>query len=180
MKAFLILANGFEEMEVTYSVAILRELGVDLKTVSISSEKKVCSSHEIILYADLCWDECDVYSGDILILPGGQPGTNNLASFAPLKDVIVHYFNHGIIAAICAAPSILGDLGLLNNCVATCFPDYEERLKGANIVHERVVTDGNIITSRGAGTAADFAFAIAEKVIDPKTINEAKKKFLGI
>ena len=180
MKVFLILADGFEEMEATYTIALLREMGVDLKTVSISSSKEVCSSHEVSLLTDFCWEECNLYEGDLLILPGGQPGTNNLASFSPLKDVILYYFNNNkIIAAICAAPSILGDLGILKGKKATCFPGYEERLIGATILHDIVVVDNNLITSRGAGTAAAFSFAIAEKVASPERIKETKSKFYG-
>ena len=179
MTAYMILANGFEEIEATYTIALLRDAGVNLKTVSISSSKEICSSHDVSLFADLSWDECDIYDGDALILPGGQPGTDNLALYKPLEDVIVHYLNNKIVAAICAAPSILGDLGLLNGRTVTCYPDYEDKLKGAIILRDSVVIDNNLITSRGAGTAADFAFAIARKMADPSKVKETENKFYG-
>lgn len=179
MKGYLILADGFEEMEAVYTISILRELGVELETISISDSLEVASSHNVVLFADALWNERDIYDGDFLVLPGGQPGTNNLKMFVPLKDVILYYMNNRTIAAICAAPSILGELGILEGRRVACYPGYEESLTEATIVYEPVVVDNNLITSRGAGTAADFAFAIADRVVDKDKVERFKREYCG-
>lgn len=167
MKVYIFLANGFEEMEVTFPVSILRTAELDVVTVSISDTTYVVGSHGINIIVDSIFSEIDPYSADAIILPGGQPGTENLANFLPLKDVISYYEKNRIIAAICAAPSILGDMGLLAGKKAVCYPGYESKLKGATIKTDVVVIDGNLITAKGPGSAKAFSYALVQKLSTP-------------
>lgn len=164
MRVYLLLANGFEEMEVTYPISILRVAEYEVVTVSISDSKCVVGSHGVHIVADAMFDEIDMYNADAIILPGGQPGTDNLASFEPLQAVIEYDSENKVVAAICAAPSILGNMGLLKHKEATCYPGYESALDDAVVSSSKVVTDGNIITASGPGGAKEFAFAIVNQL----------------
>ncbi len=156
---YVFFADGLEEIEALTPVDLLRRAGVDVKTVSIYPDRKnVTGAHNIEITAD------SVLSGsyddaDILVLPGGMPGTVNLLECAPLMDIVDRQnAKGGRIAAICAAPArILGSKGLLKGKNATCYPGMEDLMEGATPVIKTVVTDGNITTSRGLGTAVDFA-----------------------
>lgn len=164
MKVYVFLANGFEELEVAYPVSILRAAGFDVVTVSIMGTEKVIGSHGISIIADATYGEINAFDADAIILPGGQPGTDNLHEFEQLRKVILHYGRNKVVAAICAAPLILGEIGLLEGKTAICYPGYEFALKGAKISNLKVVTDGNIITAIGPGVAKEFAFAIVKRL----------------
>lgn len=154
------LADGFEEIEALTPVDVLRRGGVEVKTVGIGSSE-VCGSHGILVKCDMRDNELDKSKVDAVILPGGMPGTLNLKNSKTVTSLIKHiYDNGGLVAAICAAPSVLGSLGILNGRVATCYPGFEDELKGAEIKQNGVCIDGNVITAKGPGVSLDFSFAV--------------------
>ena len=160
-KAFVFLATGFEEIEALGPVDILRRGGVDVKTVSITGELKVAGAHGIEIMADILFAEADFTNVDAMVLPGGMPGSNNLNDCDPLREQLIKQYKEGkIVAAICAAPLVLGGLGLLKGRRATCYPGFEERLIGAEITNEATETDGNVITGRGPGLVFNFGLAL--------------------
>lgn len=164
MKAYLFLATGFEEMEAMYPLSVLRTAEFEIISVSVTGSKNVLSSHGVTVIADAVYDDLDLFDADIIILPGGQPGTENLTTFDPLKEIVKYYVENRAVAAICAAPSILGRMGLLKGRAAICYPGYESKLIGAHISNSKVVIDGNIITAAGPGVAKEFAFAIVKHI----------------
>lgn len=159
---YMFLAEGFEEIEALCPLDLLRRAGVDVKTVGIGS-KTVCGAHGISVLADMCEDEMNSFDADMIILPGGMPGTLNLdASECVHKAIDTAAQNGSYIAAICAAPSILGKLGLLVGKEAICYPGFEDKLIGAKISDKRVVFDGKIITAAGMGVALEFGLVLVE------------------
>jgi 4-methyl-5(b-hydroxyethyl)-thiazole monophosphate biosynthesis len=164
-KAYIFLANGFEMIEGLTVVDIFRRGGVDIKTVSMSDSEYVTSSHKVELKCDLLLKDTDFSDGNMIILPGGMPGTNALMANPILRDLLHEYKNEDKkIAAICAAPSVLGMNGLLKGKRATCYPGFEDKLLGATIVKDKVVNDGNITTAKGMGPALDFALELLEQL----------------
>ncbi len=159
---YALLAEGFEEIEALTVVDILRRAELDINTVSITDNTEVCGAHGIKVISDEIIDNID-NNFDLLYIPGGYPGYVNLESSFKVKELIEKTYNREkLIAAICAAPSILGKLELLKGKTACCFPSFEEYLLGADVSFDDVCTDGNIITSRGAGTAHTLGFKIVE------------------
>ena len=160
-KAFLFLANGFEESEAIVPADILRRGGVELTVVSVTGKKEVVSANNIMVAADKLFDECDFGIADMLVLPGGMPGAKNLNEHDNLKNLLLRFAAQGgWVAAICAAPIVLGGLGLLKGCKATCYPGFEGELEGATCTGQPTETDGKIITGRGPGYAYDFGFSL--------------------
>lgn len=160
-KAIVFLAEGFEEMEAIGTVDVLRRGGIETKTVSITSEHKVTGAHGMAVLADALLSETDASDADALVLPGGMPGSKNLNECEPLKELLLEQYRHNkIVAAICAAPMVLGGLGLLKGRRATCYPSFEPTLIGATATGKAVETDGNVITGKGPGLVFDFALAI--------------------
>lgn len=161
---YVLLAEGFEEIEALTQTDVLRRAGVDVKNVGVTGEY-VTGSHGITVKADVTIEEAAAEMPDGIILPGGIPGTHNIAKSAEATAMIQKVFQSGhLVAAICAAPSVLGGMGLLKGRKAACYPGYEEALIGATPCSEKVVVDGNVITSRGAGTAMDMALTLAEYI----------------
>lgn len=161
MKALVFLATGFEDVEAVGTIDVLRRGGIETVTVSVTGHKTVTSVHNIPVIADELFENIDYTHYDALVLPGGGPGSEMLNKHEGLRKAIVDsYENSKLIAAICAAPRVLGSLGLLKGKKATCYPGFESELTGATIVHDPVVTDHNIITGRGPGLVFDFALAI--------------------
>ena len=159
----LLFATGTEECEALNVADILRRAGMDLSIVSISGDKKVTGSHDITIIADELIEDHDFSKDDVLVIPGGMPGTKNLDACAPLKAKIEEFNNAGkMLAAICAAPTVYGKMGLLKGKKACCYPGCDVDLIGADVTTEVVTKDGNFITSRGMGTAIPFALAILE------------------
>lgn len=160
-RSFIFLAEGFEEIEALTVVDVLRRAGMDIKTVSITSDKKVTGAHGITVVADLTFKEADFAGSEWLIVPGGMPGSSNLAAFEALGDLLkVH---KGKIAAICAAPAVvLAPLGLLEGREATCYPGFEDACAqhGAILQDAPVVALDNLITANGPSAAQRFALAI--------------------
>ena len=166
-KAYLFLADGFEEVEAMTPADYLRRAGIETEIVSITKEKIVRGAHNIIITADSVIDACSTSDADAFILPGGMPGAKNLAESAALDTMLRAASAQGkIIAAICAAPAVvLAPKGLLAGKKACCYPGEEKKLAAENAgritwTEARVTVSDNFITSRAAGTAAEFSFAI--------------------
>ena len=178
-KAYLFFATGFEEVEALTVVDILRRGGVDCKTVSVTGDYDVTSSHAVTVRADLLFDEQDLNDGDMLILPGGIPGTPNLKAHAGLDQLIDRYHADGkYLAAVCAAPTVYGEKGLLQGKKATCYPGMEDGLVGADKQTDKVVCDGQFITSRGMGTCVDFGLTLLSKLTDENTARTIGEKIV--
>lgn len=176
MVVYTMLAEGFEEVEALAVVDVLKRAEIEVCMVSVTEKKLVTGAHQIGVYADMCFDEADFDKCDMIFLPGGMPGTLNLKNHKGLTKQILDFHKLGKkLAAICAAPSILGELGLLNEKRAICFPGFEDSLKGAIIVNERVVTDGTVFTSKGMGTAIDLGLEIVKHVISSEKSEELAK-----
>ena len=182
---YVFLADGFEGSEALTTVNMLRRGGVNVKTVSIYDDRIVTSSNRIPVIADMAFGEFKASTTfgaclptDVMIFPGGMPGSSNLAAFGKLMDIMKdHYSEGGTVAAICAAPSVV--LSLLPNIEGkkmTCYDGFEEALaaKGAEYVKEGVITDGNIITGRGPGWAVEFGLAILAHVKGKETADKVK------
>ena len=160
-KVYIFLAEGYEEIETLTVVDLLRRAGIDIQMVSITGEKMVRGAHGINVEADVLYEEVNIKEADMLVLPGGMPGTKNLMAHGELVSHLKQFHEEGKpVAAICAAPMILGENGILEGKKAVCYPGFESNLKGATVLKEEAVTDGNVITSRGLGTAIEFAGAI--------------------
>ena len=157
----IFFATGLEEIEGLTVVDILRRAGVDVTIVSVCDTPEVTGSHDIRITADKCIGDINFDDYDMLILPGGMPGTTNLELCKPLTDALISFDKAGKrIAAICAAPGILGRLGILKGRKACCYPGVEEELKGAKALTVETVTDGHITTGRSMGCAIPFALEI--------------------
>lgn len=172
-KVYIFLADGFEEIEGLTVVDLLRRAGIEINMVSITGKLQVTGSHKITVLADSLFEETKFDDADMLVLPGGMPGTLHLKEHEGLDKLLRKFHSEKkYIAAICAAPGVLGSKGFLKGKNATCYPGCEEDLAGANVLVREVVEDGNMITSRGLGTAIDFSLAIIKKLTDEKTAKE--------
>lgn len=166
-KAGIFMADGCEEIEGLTVVDIVRRAKLEIETISISEKREVTSSHNVTFLTDKLASETDFDTYDAIILPGGMPGTVHLRESKVVNEIIQKFAAEGkIVAAICAAPSVLGAAGLLKGRHATCHPGFEEKLTGAITSEDAVVVDGNFITSRGMGTSVDFGLAIVECLTD--------------
>lgn len=178
-KASIFLAPGFEEVEALTPIDLLRRAGVQVTIVSVGEEKAVMGSHQITVMADAVFEEMDFSDQDLFILPGGQPGTNNLKGCGKLRNLLEDADKKGkLLAAICAAPTVFGDMGLLKGKRATCYPGCEVGLAGAECLTDRVVVDGNITTSRGVGTAISFALTLIEQLFGKEKAEELQKSIV--
>lgn len=169
---YVFLASGFEETEAIAPIDILRRAELQVKTVGVGAPV-VIGSHGIPVVCDIQVEEVILDEDiDMIVLPGGMPGTLNLEQNAFVQNIIKYcYETSKYIAAICAAPSILGHKGYLDGKTAVCFPGFENQLNGATIENESVCVDGTIITSRGAGTAIDFGLKMVEVLVSKQKSN---------
>lgn len=164
-KIYTFLADGFETVEALAVVDILRRAKHEVVTVAVSDKLDILSAQKIIVKADEMISDKLYDDADILFLPGGMPGTRNLEAEERVVSAIRRQYDAGKwVAAICAAPSIFGHMGILKGRRATCFPNFEKELEGAEHVVDRVVVDGNVITSKGMGTAIDLGLVMVEKL----------------
>lgn len=174
---YVFLAEGFEEIEAVTTIDILRRANCDVKTVGISS-KLVKGTNNIVIDTDTTIQEINKTDIDMIILPGGMPGTINLENSDIVKDCINYCVeNEKYIAAICAAPSILGHMGILKGKKAVCYPGFEKDLKEAEIIKDNVCIDKNIITANGPGSSMNFALILVELILG-KNISEKIKESL--
>ena len=159
------LANGFEEIEALATVDILRRAGIEVVTVGVGGKMPV-GAHGIAVCADIAEDELTLDNISGVVLPGGMPGTTNLEASAIVQAAIAYAAKrHLLLAAICAAPSVLGHGGYLKGKRATCYPGFEEALTDAVVCDDGVVTDGNVVTASGAGVAVDFALELVRYLV---------------
>lgn len=170
----MFLAEGFEEIEALCPLDLMRRARLDVTTVGIGG-KLVTGAHGITVTADIDDTEYAGTNADMIFLPGGMPGTLNLAaSDVVLRAVRYAHAQDIYIAAICAAPSILGDMGLLDGKRAVCYPGFEDRLTGAEIPDEKVVLDGKILTAKGMGAALDMGLEIVRIFCGEKVAKELR------
>ena len=173
---FVFLADGFEEIEALAPVDILRRAGLSVKTVSVMDEQVVAGAHGVPVLADVMFDEVNAEDAEMILLPGGLPGATNLDAHQGLSQMILDFAKEEKpMAAICAAPLVFGNRGLLEGKKATCYPGFETYLKGAQYTAALVEKDGNFITGKGPGAAMEFAFAIVEKYCGMDKVNELKQ-----
>lgn len=171
------LANGFEEIEAFVPVDIWRRAGFEVTLMSINEELIVSGSHKISVIADSLFDEQKIVDSDMIFLPGGMPGAKNLDVHKDLKDrLIEHNKNNKLLGAICAAPLVLGHNNMLINRKATCFPGFETELYGAKYTGNQIEVDSNIITAKGAGVAAEFAFTVVSYYIGKENAHQLADK----
>ena len=179
---YIYLAQGFEETEMTVPLDMCRRAGLEVKTVSVAGDEYVTGSHGITIKADMKASDSE-YSpenAEMVILPGGMPGTKNLEKSEAVKSALDTVSRRGkYIAAICAAPSVLGKLGYLKGKRATCYPGFEEYLYGAEATGEQSTVDGKIITGRGAGAALDFAYAIIGELCGKERAEKIKNEIMA-
>ncbi len=172
-KVYIFLADGFEDIEGLTVVDLMRRADIDIKTVSIKKSKEITTSHGITMLTDLTFAETDFTDADMLVLPGGMPGTKYLNEYQPLRDLLTDFYKKGgKVAAICAAPTVLASLGFFEKRKATAYPSCMEGLAGAERSLESVVVDGNVTTSRGLGTAVDFALSLIGQLLGEKKADE--------
>jgi len=178
-KVCVFFAPGYEEIEALTVVDLLRRAGISTEMVSVSEAKMVAGSHGINVEMDLCLSEVDFASADMLVLPGGMPGTKNLEACPELMTWVDKFYNEGkYLGAICAAPSILGHRGILQGKKACAFPGFESQLTGAEVSLNSVERDDKVITSRGMGCAIDFALEIATVFKGKAVADELAEKII--
>lgn len=179
MSVFVHFAHGFEEVEALTVVDILRRAGVDTKMVSVTGDYLVTGAHGITVKTDLLFDGADYQHCEMIVLPGGMPGSKNLGAHEELTEKIKEFAETGKwIAAICAAPMVFGGLGLLEGKTAVIYPGMESHLYGARVGNKNVEIDGKIITSKGPGTAMQFGLALAEALKDKQAAKDLAKSLL--
>ena len=164
-RALVLLAPGFEEIEAVSVIDILRRAKVKVQVASITEKEDVTGSHNITLKSDVRLEFIDIYNDDydLVYLPGGVPGVNNLAASEKVLDLLRKYNEDRVlIGAICAAPWVLEEAGVLKGHEATSAPTFEEKIHPDKYVHEVFVKSGNILTSRGAGTSMEMGFSLLE------------------
>lgn len=172
-------AEGFEEIEAITAVDVLRRAGIETLMVSLTGTLDVTGSHGISVKTDLLFEDVDYNKAEMLVLPGGLPGAHNLRAHKGLEKQLLSFGEQGRwIAAICAAPYVLGELGLLNGKMATCYPGFEKHLKGAETLYEEAVIADNIVTGQGAGPAMKFALKIVEALKGKDLAEELAQKML--
>jgi len=175
MKAVVFLADGFEEGEALIVVDILRRAGIETVMAAIGEKSDVDSSRNIVVKADAFANDIDFAPVNLVVLPGGRLGTENLRYSGVVRHAIAEFKDHKMIAAICAAPSILAELGLLEGKMATCHPDYEDKMAGTVLTGGSVAVDGNIITGQGLGATFDFAFELVNQMVGAEKVEQIKK-----
>ena len=173
---YVFLAEGFEIIEALAPIDMMTRAKIDVKTVGVTG-MTVASSCGVQIVADMAVEDFDFYDVEAIVLPGGMPGTLNLENNDVVQSAISNANNVGVpICAICAAPSILGHKGMMNGKEGICFPGYEDELEGCVLSDEYVVTDGNIITAKGAGVSVDFGLEIVKKLRGEELAESIRQK----
>ncbi len=173
------MAEGYEEIEAVSIIDVLRRADIETLIVSVTGKKEVTGSHGIIISSDKLFDEVNYEQVKMIVLPGGMPGAENLKNHKNLGREIVRFYNEGKpLGAICAAPLVLGNLKLLKNKKATCYPGYEDQLSGAEVTGNNVELTDKIITGKGAGVAIQFSLRIVEMLKGKPLADELAKKMV--
>lgn len=171
---YVFLADGFEETEALTTVDILRRAQLDVRTVGVGAKQKT-GSHGITVIADMTDSEIEKETISAVVLPGGMPGTLNLEQSDTVKDCVRMCAEKDLfICAICAAPSVLAHMGLLDGKKATCYPSFEKELVNAQVTGAPAVADGKIITGKGAGATVEFALLAVEKMAGKEIAAEVR------
>lgn len=173
-KVYVFLANGFEDIEALIPIDVLRRGGVEVVTVSVVEGSQIVeTSHRVQVMADAMFDDCDFSDADLLVLPGGMPGASNLNNHEGVRQALLKQNAAGKrVAAICAAPLVLGGLGILRGKQATCYPGFEQTLEGATYTGELCTTDGNVTTGEGPAAAFPFAYELLKQLKDADTAHQ--------
>lgn len=178
-KVCVFLAEGVEEIEALTVVDICRRADVPLSMVSITGDKMITGSHKVTFEARELLEEVDFDAVDMIVLPGGMPGTLNLEACKPLMDQVERFHEQGkYLSAICAAPGIFGHRGMLKGRRACSYPDFESHLEGAQVTRNPVEVCDHFITSRGMGTAIEFALAIVARMKGQECADDIRKKII--
>lgn len=173
---YLFLADGFEEIEALTIVDVLRRADLQVKTVSVTDSLTVKGAHGISVISDTLFGNCSFDKVKALVLPGGMPGAETLGKHKGLTELLKEYHNTDtVLAAICAAPMVFGQLGLLKGKKAVAYPGFEPKLEGASIQNDLVVVDGKIVTGKGPAAALPFALKLAEVLASKETANQLRK-----
>ncbi len=173
------LAKGFEEIEALTVVDLLRRADIDVKLVSVAEERIVEGAHGIKVEADIIFDDADYDSCEMIVLPGGMPGAENLRQHKGLFDVIEKFSQIGKnLAAICAAPMVLAGHSALTGKTATIYPGFEKHLDNIIPINAEIIEDGNVLTGKGPAFAMKFALAIIEKIKGKETADDVAKGLL--
>jgi protein deglycase len=160
------MADGFEEIEAISIIDVLRRAELDVVVASVTGRLEVTGAHQLKILADKLFEEVNYDDVFMIVLPGGMPGASNLDAHEGLKAQIVKFNNENRpLAAICAAPLVYGNLGILNGKQAVCYPGFEKFMKGAEVMNQPVAESGNVITGRGPGAAIQFALKLVEKLV---------------
>lgn len=176
---YLVLAEGFEEIEAVCVLDILRRANLEVKAASLTNTRTVTGAHGIAITADTAFRKQELETGEMLILPGGMPGAKHLAAHEGLrKCLLTHQVEGKTCAAICAAPMVLGKHGLLHGKRATCYPGFENELHGATIENAAVVVDRHVITAQGPAAAPEFALAIVAHFLGQAKADEIRTAML--
>lgn len=170
-KIGVFIAEGCEEIEALTVVDMLRRAGIEVAMISVSGKKEVKGSHNITFMTDIPAEYMDFDVLDGVVLPGGMPGTINLKESEIVQKIIGQFADENkLVSAICAAPSVLGEAGLLKGKKATSYPGFENKLLGATVIADAVAVDGNIITSRSMGTAIPFSLEIIRFLLGDEAV----------
>lgn len=172
-------AEGYEEIEALTVVDLCRRAGIKTTMVSVEETEYVSGSHGIMVRMDALLSQVDFDGFDMLILPGGKKGTERLEACRPLMEQLDRFYSRGSwIAAICAAPSILGHRGMLRGRRATSYPSFTSHLEGAQVTGRPAEADGHVITGRGMGCAIDFGLKIVEKLLSKEQAGELARQIV--
>lgn len=181
-KVLIFCADGFEEIEMVTVLDILRRGGMDVQTVALGVQTMVKGAHGLVIRTDTRLEEIENDVVDLIVLPGGMPGTDHLREEKRLKKMVRrHHQQGGRLAAICAAPSALGEWGLLKDKQITCYPGFENQCLGAKVSEQSIVVDEWLTTAKGAGVSADFAYCLLEQLAGKEMVNRLKMSmFFGL
>lgn len=178
-KIAVFLAVGFEEIEAIATIDVLRRGGMAVDVISVSGNEYVEGSHGITIKSDLLFFNVDYSNYDVLVLPGGMPGADNLSKHEGLRSLIIDFYRQGKkLAAVCAAPIVFGQLGILKDRDAICYPGFEAHLQGAHISYKTVVRDDQFVTGKGAGVAMAFALEILKWFLPLNEVAELSHKMI--
>lgn len=174
-KVYVFFADGFEEIEAFTSVDVMRRAGLNVEMITVTPDEIVTGAHGVPVLCDKNIVNCDFFDADLILLPGGMPGAAALGECNELRKLLLRFAEKGKpIAAICAAPMVLGKLGLLKGRRATCYPGFEQYLEGAEYTGAWVERDGSVITGKGPGAAMEFALAVVELLQGKEKVQELK------
>lgn len=173
---YVFFADGFEEIEAFTSVDVMRRAGLDVEMVTVTPDEIVTGAHGIPVLCDKNVVNCDFFDAELVLLPGGMPGAVALEKCEELRNLLLRFAqDKKPIAAICAAPMVLGKLGLLKGKKATCYPGFEQYLEGAEYTGALVERDGNVVTGKGPGASMDFALAVVDLLLGKERVRQLKE-----